>query len=144
MGRTAKMDRFEWDDLAETERKVSTIRSIVTGTKVYGPIDYNSDIDIVVHYKEAELIEGVLLKHGLKVERTDAQVGYGELGGFYFEIGGLLFNIICAEDEEELDIWRRATIKMRFRAPVINREERLEVFSRMEMEAIEEKGVDTK
>ena len=99
---------------------------IVTGTSVYGPQTSDSDIDIVVLPQEAKEIQRELTDK--KIYRTEAQEDYGDLGGFYFMLGGLTFNIIIAANKEEFELWERRTERMKGFSPYEERAERHFVF----------------
>ena len=110
---------------------------VLTGTHVYGSVNENSDIDIVMRRKDAEELESELRGYGVKIYRTEIQEQ--ELySGYYFNLGILKFNIICAKTDRELAKWKYATEQMIKHGPIKDREERLIQFEKYFNELIGE------
>lgn len=107
---------------------------VVTGSRVYGPVNDRSDIDIVMKFEDARKLE-TMLRQGpsrgakISVHATASQVDYQEGGGFYFWLNNMLcFNIIVAENDQELAKWEEATTWMRDQQPVSDRKDRINTF----------------
>ena len=102
---------------------------LLTGSKVYGPAKPDSDLDIVINYKDAPVIGQFLAEHNIPMYNTPTQDSYGDAGGFYFKLAGIEVNIIVAGDESEFNWWRERTEEMKTLPPIEDREKRLEVFN---------------
>lgn len=102
---------------------------LVTGTRVYGPAKSNSDLDIVVKYKDVGSLVAFLEKHKILSYTTEDQALYGDGGGFYFDLGGIKINIIVAINDAEFNKWKIRTKYMLTQDSIEDREERLKVFN---------------
>ena len=103
---------------------------VLTGSQVYGPATEKSDIDIVMHELDAQKLKAEVMMKRIIITQTGKGGGELENTCFYFNIGGLKINIICAKTELELMKWRHATRTLQNRAPIHNREERLREFKK--------------
>jgi len=101
---------------------------LVTGTRAYGPANKDSDLDIVVLYKDVQSITNFLIEHNISAYSTPEQEDYGDLGGFYFNLADIRVNIIIAHDEAELALWNIRTEKMKKLPYIEDRATRLAVF----------------
>ncbi len=108
------------------------MKFFITGTHAYGPVNPDSDLDIVVMANEVQVILDFLADHGIEYYRTPGQDSYGDAGGFYFDLGGIEVNIIIAADAIAFKEWKRRTEKMKDLAPIEDREERVAVFNEKE------------
>jgi len=131
-------------DTVDTANMESDIPSVVTGSRVYGPYSRKSDIDIVVNVRDASVIALYLDRHGIASERTQRQktmMGVATYSGFYFRIGGLLFNIIIANSDEEMAAWEYATESMMLINEVEDRGSRIKKFREFYKEALSGPGI---
>jgi len=103
------------------------VRFILTGTHSYGPINENSDLDIVVMREDVIEIMNFLNQHGINMYQTEAQGSYND-GGFYFDLGFIKINIIIATTAAEFMDWSFKTREMQKAGVVGDREERLRLF----------------
>lgn len=105
---------------------------LLTGSRVYGPITDNSDIDIVMEKTDATKLLNVIETLGLVYEMmTD----YGEASSYKFYLTGLPpINIIIAQDDVAFFEWEYATNKMKEVAAIIDRGERLNMFHKLKTE----------
>ncbi|TFH22030.1 hypothetical protein E4G67_04915 [Candidatus Bathyarchaeota archaeon] len=114
----------------------------LTGSRVYGPITENSDIDVVMEKEDALQLLETIKTHKLDFEMF---ADYGDATSFKFFIFWFPpINIIITEDAVDWFKWKYATEKMRGLAPIIDREERIETFHKFQEEgfeiAMQEKG----
>jgi hypothetical protein len=101
-------------------------KAFLTGSRAYGPVTENSDIDIVLERSDAAELSESLETMGVHLE---IEVDYGEASSFKFSLPGLpIINIVVAHDDVDFEKWKYATDKMKSLPPVINREERLNIF----------------
>ena len=107
----------------------------LTGSRVYGPITENSDIDVVMEKEDAlQLLETI------KSDKLDFEMlaDYGDASSFKFFIFWFPpINIIIAEDAVDWFRWKYATEKMMEIPPIINREERIEIFHKFQKEGFD-------
>lgn len=107
----------------------------LTGSRVYGPITENSDIDVVMEKEDAlQLLETI------KSDKLDFVMlaDYGDVSSFKFFIFWFPpINIIVAEDAVDWFKWKYATEKMMEIPPIINREERIEIFHKFQKEGFD-------
>ncbi len=101
---------------------------VLTGTAVYGPLSENSDIDIVLLEKDAIIVWESLDGKGYRTEAQNEYQQITQLGGFYFDIGPLKFNIIVVADQKQLGEWKKDTDDMKKLPPIEDREKRLQTF----------------
>jgi hypothetical protein len=114
---------------------------LITGTRAYGPVTEDSDLDIVVKSTDIEPITDFLIDHKIPTYNTPAQAEYGGVGGFYFDLAGIKVNIIVASSQGEFDDWNRRTERMKtLPTPIKDRETRLAVF-RMNEVTLETKEI---
>ena len=99
---------------------------ILTGSHVFGPVNKDSDIDIVLLDFEAQELWNFLRTLKLSAYRTSQQDRYD--AGYYFKLGKLKFNIIIAYNEDDLVRWNYATQKMKAIDPVEDKDDRIETF----------------
>jgi len=102
---------------------------IITGTQVYGPTSNDSDLDIVVKQEDAVKICEFLANHNIEEYRAEGQEKYGELGGFYFNLATIKINIIIAFDDDDFNLWRERTNKMKELPEIPDRVLRLSAFN---------------
>jgi len=102
---------------------------LLTGSHVYGPVQPDSDLDIVVMYDDVLKIHAYLIEHKIEVYNTPTQDSYGDAGGFYFKLAGIEVNIIVAGNESEFNWWRERTEKMKTLPPIEDRDKRLAMFN---------------
>ena len=104
---------------------------IITGTAAYGPqTPGKSDIDIVLMADDARVLMDELKVRGIPVWHIMHEgERYPDGETFYFQLGGLKFNIIQCLDESEFTSWRNRTEYMKKLPPIVDREERLRVFN---------------
>jgi len=115
---------------------------LLTGSRVYGPVTENSDIDVVLFKTEANKLLNRVTLLGLNPEVLS---DYGDASSFKFVIDGLPpINIIVVEDEVDWYMWEFATNEMKALEPIVNREERIKMFHFFQNEgfniAMEEEG----
>ena len=100
---------------------------IITGTAAYGPqTPGKSDIDIVLMEEDAQELLDILADW--RIHWHEGIEGYAA-GAFYFQLGGLKFNIIRCNSPEDFTSWRNRTEYMKKLPPIADREERLRVFN---------------
>jgi len=98
----------------------------VTGTQVYGPATLDSDIDIVMYYSDAHTLQEELKAKGIQVfDAKHIDVTYD---GFYYVIGNVKFQIICAANRDEMEAWEYATSRMKRKDPIVVRAQRVAAF----------------
>lgn len=99
---------------------------LLTGTRAYGPVSENSDIDIVMLKADALRLLGKLKNRCIYYTQEE---DYGDTSSFKFSLLDELplFNIIVAEDETFYFMWEYATDKMKELAPIHDREQRIEL-----------------
>ena len=102
---------------------------LITGTRVYGPVSENSDLDIVVKAADIVGVLDSLEKHNIPIYKTDAQEDYGEGSGFYFDFIGITFNIIQANDDDSFGLWKKRTEAMKKLNSIENRGLRYAAFN---------------
>jgi len=109
---------------------------LLTGSRVYGPVTENSDIDVVMFKAEAlELLNKITLL-GLKPE---VLADYGDASSFKFSLTDGLppINIIVVDDEVDWLKWEFATNEMRALEPIVDRSERIQMFHFFQMEGLD-------
>lgn len=94
----------------------------LTGSRVYGPLNDESDWDIVMTYDKSSALRRVL--NLAKVETLDGNI-YDT--GFYFSIGDKVINIIEVGDGEYNE-WSYATKKMKKHGTINDKKERIALF----------------
>ena len=101
---------------------------LITGTRAYGPVSENSDLDIVMRNDHIQILENFLLGDNINIQKVDEHYA-----SFYFTIPGLpKINVIVAENQEVFDEWEYATEKMKkLRRPISDHEKRVETFARL-------------
>jgi hypothetical protein len=107
---------------------------IVTGTRAYGPVSEDSDLDIVVLRSDSEEIKDFLVKHNIEIYQSENQIDYDiktGTGGFYFNILGIQINIICANDKDYFEDWKKRTEEMQKIEPIKDREKRIHAFNNL-------------
>lgn len=102
---------------------------LLTGSRVYGPVNPKSDLDIVVMYDDVEKLHAYLTEHNIEIYNTPTQDSYGDIGGFYFNLGGIEINIIIAAGKAEFELWERRTEKMKTFPPIEGRNNRISIFN---------------
>ncbi len=103
---------------------------ITTGSRVYGPAREDSDLDIVVTIYDLPNLEEFLLKKNIKIIERKVQPKL-RYTGFYFNLGGIIINIIVAENIEEMDAWNYATNKMKKLPPIKDRNKRIKMCKKL-------------
>lgn len=101
---------------------------ILTGSSVYGPYNFDSDIDIVVDTETARVINDQVSRLGLFEYVIGTEEYEDSVRSFYFNIGQLKFNIIVVKDEETADSWAKAVEVMKTIPPINDKEERINLF----------------
>lgn len=100
---------------------------IITGTAAYGPqTPGKSDIDIVLMEEDAQELLDILADWRIHWYKADTG---SAADSFYFQLGGLWFNIIRCLTHDEFTSWRNRTEYMKKLPPIADREERLRVFN---------------
>ena len=100
---------------------------IITGTAAYGPqTPGKSDIDIVLMEEDAQELIDILADWRIHWHKEIE--GY-PAGTFYFQLGGLRFNIIQVANWVDFVRWRARTERMKRLNPIADRAERLEIFN---------------
>jgi len=108
---------------------------LLTGSRVYGPVTENSDIDVVLFKTEANKLLNRVTLLGLNPEVLS---DYGDASSFKFVIDGLPpINIIVVEDEVDWLKWEFATNEMKALEPIVDRNERLQMFHFFQMEGLD-------
>jgi len=109
---------------------------VLTGSRAYGPVSEDSDIDIVMEKKDALKLFEVLNENGVNLIR---EKDYGDTSSFKFAITDALpsINIIIAESDVDLFKWEYATNMMKGINLILDREKRIEVFHRFQNEGFE-------
>ncbi len=103
---------------------------LITGTRVYGPVTKDSDLDIVITEKIQTELTTWLDKNNLETYQTSAQNLY-ENGGFYFNLGPIKINFILTTKGAEFDLWKIRTDEMKKLPEVKDREARIQLFNRL-------------
>ena len=100
---------------------------LITGTRAYGPVSKNSDLDVVIRSDHVQILGQFLLVNNIDIQEVNEHYA-----SFYFTIPGLpKINIIVAENQEVFDEWEYATEKMKkLRRPILDHEKRVETFIR--------------
>ena len=100
---------------------------LITGTRAYGPVSENSDLDVVIRSDHVQILGQFLLVNNIDIQEVNEHYA-----SFYFTIPGLpKINIIVAENQEVFDEWEYATEKMKkLRRPILDHEKRVETFIR--------------
>ncbi len=101
-------------------------RFYVTGTAAYGPLEKDSDIDIMIMQDEVADMKAWLDALQIPWEVHKACEGY-ENGTFYADFNGIKINFIVC-DENMFQQWKYATEKMRELPVLHSRERRIQVF----------------
>ena len=102
---------------------------LLTGSRVYGPANPDSDLDIMVMYDDVGKLHAYLTEHNIEIYNTPGQDSYGDIGGFYFNLGGIEINIIIAAGKAEFELWERRTKIMKKFRPIGDRQERITTFN---------------
>jgi hypothetical protein len=86
----------------------------------------------VLEKADASMLADKLLALGVFL---DIIADYGDTSSFKFELPGLpIINIIVTYDDVDFEKWQYATDKMKLLPPIIDREERLNVFHKFQEE----------
>ena len=101
---------------------------IITGTRAYGPVREDSDLDIVVKSSDVQSILDYLIDRKISTYSTPGQDDYGDMGGFYFDLFGIQVNIIVTTNEAEYNLWDKRTERMKTLPDIEDRDTRLAVF----------------
>ena len=104
------------------------VKMVITGTQAYGPTSLDSDWDIVMCYWDAEQLKQLLVKENVKID--DSSSINPIYLGFCFNIFGTKIQIICANNDEDLTAWEKATEAMRKKSPIADRKTRITQFQR--------------
>lgn len=109
---------------------------LLTGSRAYGPVTEDSDIDIVMEKTDALRLLETLKSEGVDFTQNES---YGDTSSFKFSIADELppINIIVAEDEADWFKWEHATSKMKEIGPIDNREERIAAFHIFQIEGFD-------
>ena len=83
---------------------------LFTGSRVYGPINKDSDLDIVLFSNTARLLKGILHFLAIVIYQRDIN-DYNE-ESFYFDLLNMKVNIIVVKTSEEFNNWCYATEMM--------------------------------
>lgn len=126
------IDRFDKMEERPEEVRTCQIDAVLTGSRVYGPRNLKSDIDLVINEEDAMSLANQLEAQGIKVFRTLEQDNYD--AGFYFLLGPLSFNVIFAWNKDDLLAWAEVTEEMKKLDPIENREKRIEKFQELYQE----------
>ena len=110
---------------------------IITGTRAYGPVREDSDLDIVVKSSDVQSILDYLIDRKISTYSTPGQDDYGDMGGFYFDLFGIQVNIIVTTNEAEYNLWNKRTEKMKILPDIEDRETHLSVFKLDSVTAIQ-------
>jgi hypothetical protein len=114
--------------MANILKEVLMLDFLLTGTRVYGPAKPDSDLDIVVKSSDVIAIQNNLEEHNIPIYNTPIQGEYGNMGGFYFDLFGIQFNIVVAANEEDYNLWDKRTERMKTLPDIEDRDTRLSVF----------------
>lgn len=101
---------------------------LITGTRAYGPVTEDSDLDIVVKLCDIKSITNYLLDRNIQMYSTPGQDLYAEEGGFYFDLAGIKVNIIVAATQDEFNEWNARTERMKKLPHIEDREARIHIF----------------
>ena len=104
---------------------------IITGTAAYGPqTPGKSDIDIVLMAGDARRLMDELKARSILVWHIMHEgERYPDNEAFYFQLGGLTFNIITCLTVKDFNSWRSRTERMKRFLPIADRAKRLEIFN---------------
>jgi len=105
---------------------------IVTGTRAYGPVTKDSDIDIALIQDEATALRRFLIKKDIPTYKTKVQQ-LNNYPGYYFNLYNIKINIIYVDDKKEFNIWKKVTEKLQALEPIFSKEERVKTFQRFKM-----------
>jgi hypothetical protein len=100
----------------------------LTGSRAYGVATEESDWDVVVLTEETDKIAEML--GDLELEVTIVDEGY-DPPSLRFTVSGYKINIIPVVDGYDYNAWLYATIMMKSRAPVSDRDSRIEAFQNL-------------
>ena len=111
------------------EQAFSFDKVLITGTRVYGPVTSESDIDIVLHYYHATRLSDFLTIIGIKVHFAKKEIN-PDYDGYKFDLPGLpTINIIVIRFDEEFSAWKYATQEMKKLDEISDKNERIKTFN---------------
>lgn len=103
---------------------------LVTGSQAFGPLTADSDLDIVMYLEDAGKLQEWLGSKGIETHQTEVQRESPDYAGYYFNLLGILVNIITPRDSLEFEDWQRRTERLRARDPIKDKAERIKEFNR--------------
>jgi len=103
------------------------MKMLLSGSRVFGGATDASDVDMVVMQEDVADFEAKLILQGIyiRLSRDQERVDYN---GFYFNVGGIEFNVIVALDRNEFAANKHAIEKMKRLDPIENKPQRVYVF----------------
>ena len=109
----------------------NTINYGITGTRAYGPISEDSDLDLVITLPDSITLLEYLAEHDIPITQLPDAEKYnnGETSCFYFSLGGILINVIVPKNKEEYMNWKRRTEAMKKLPPIPDKELRVARFN---------------
>ena len=109
----------------------NTINYGITGTRAFGPVSEDSDLDLVITLHDSITLLEYLAEHDIDIAKLPESEEYndGKTSCYYFSLGGILINIIVAKNKEEYMDWKRRTEAMRKLPPIYDRELRMAKFN---------------
>ena len=112
------------------------MKMLLSGSRVFGGATDDSDIDMVVMQRDVADFEAKLIKQGIETwrSRVQEQVDYD---GFYFNVGGIEFNVIVALDENDFAANDYAIEKMKKRDNINNKPLRVYTYRKLKTEYLE-------
>ena len=119
------------------------IKYLVTGSRVYGPWNDGSDLDIVLLEPTARS-----LKEWLEANRFDPyfegfQKEYDESkAGFYFQFFGFKINIIIVPNLRHFESWKYANERMLLTNSIKDKEERVRIFEKFRNQYLDEHPIN--
>ena len=123
----------EEDEIMPVETEARTLREyLITGTRIYGPVTLESDLDVVMYYQDAAILEQYLRKQGIIPFRTEIQKNLN-YGGYYFDLLFIRINVIEATSKIQMKQWEKSTEKMLDILPIEDREKRIAKFKSFDL-----------
>jgi len=92
------------------------MKYLVTGSRVYGVAQEDSDLDIVMEHEDALKFKAELKQKGFQIY-WKKQSSHG--GGAYVDLCGIEINIVTAQKPYTHNTWAHATREMRNIPPIV-------------------------
>lgn len=119
------------------------MKPFITGTRAFGPVREDSDIDVVMMQKDAKLFKAFLESVGISVRMED-KPGYQD-GNYYFAMNeGPETNVIVMDTKWKFAHWLYATEEMKKIDPISDRCDRILKFVALIQESEKRRTADAR